>query len=309
MICPICGDKLLAGHDRAVAPANWLDCLRRCPRCQVGFSNTWSNPTILYNDPRLNVPLEVREGLLETLAMALNERNRANKRAKFGFSTSEDALTWVVFKYLHDSGQLLGVLRRAGLAIPYRAFWPEAMLLWGVPIPLDRTGQGWWLREYLEEIGDRLGEDPRSRTEPDVVIDLGPDGIFIIEVKHRSGTAVKSGDYAGWDRYYPAVSPLTYAASMRSSGCYELARNWRFGLELAAEQARPFTLACLGPDDLFLGDGAKIILPFEACLPGERAARFQKLTWADLLGAIEHPPEWFVRCVESRGYTISAGGL
>ena len=186
--CPLCGDILRAGPGEAVAPASWRDCLRRCPECEVGVSNARSRPTVLFNDPRLNVPQEVRDGVLETLALALNERNRANKRTKFGFSTSEDALTWAVFKYLHASGQLLDVLRRAGLPIPGRAPRPEAALLWGVPIPPDRAGddRGWRLRGRLQAIADRLGEDPRSRTEPDVVIDLGPDGVVVIEVKHRS---------------------------------------------------------------------------------------------------------------------------
>ena len=89
---------------------------------------------------------------------------------------------------------------------------------------------------------------------------------------------MKDGAYAGWDRYYPADSPIPYAPAVRASGCYELARNWRFGLELAAEPARPFTLACLGPDGLFRGEGLRSSNPSRlACREG--AARFQKLTW------------------------------
>jgi hypothetical protein len=159
----------------------------------------------------------------------------------------------------------------------------------------------------LESISDRLGEDPRSRTEPDVVIDLGIFGVLIIEVKHRSGTDVKTQDHAGWDRYYPAASPLTYAASMRASCCYELARNWRFGLELAADPVRPFTLVCLGPERIFRGKCAEIIRPFEACLPVEGSARFQKLTWKSLFGCVSQPPGWLVRYVGSRGYPILPG--
>jgi hypothetical protein len=159
------------------------------------------------------------------------------------------------------------------------------------------------MRGRLETIADRLGESPRSRTEPDVVIDLGDSGLIIVEVKHRSGTDVKSSGYAGWDRYYPAGSPIPHAAAIRASGCYELARNWRLGTELAAEPLRPFTLACLGPDGLFLEEGAEILRPFEAGLPSVETARFQKLTWNALLGSIEGAPEWLVRYVEARGYT------
>jgi hypothetical protein len=264
---------------------------------------------MLYNDPRQNVPEAVRDMVLDALALALNERNRPNKAIKFGFSTSEDALTWTVLKYLHDSGQLLDVLRRAGLPIPDGVSRPEALLLWGVPVPLDRTAneRGWQTREQLKLIADQLGEAPRSRTEPDVLIDLGGAGIVIIEVKHRSSTDVKAAGYDGWDRYYPAGSPLAYAASVRASGCYELARNWRFGLELAADPARPFTLACLGPAGLFRGEGAEVLRPFEACLPGDGTARFRKVRWDALLGAITDPPGWLVRHFDARGY--SAGGL
>ena len=70
-------------------------------------------------------------------------------------------------------------------------------------------------------------------------------GILIIEVKHGSPTSVKPESYAGWDRYYPIASPLPYASALRASCCYELARNWRFGLELSANPDRPFMLVCL----------------------------------------------------------------
>ena len=310
MGCPACGNILHPRPGAAIAPATWRDCLRRCLRCRVGLSNARNNPTVLFDDPRMNVPPQVQGGVVETLALAVNERNRANKAIKFGYSTSEDALTWTVFKHLIDSGQLVGVLRRAGLSIPDLASRPVAVLLWGVPIPLDRENneEGWALRARLQSIADGLGENPLSRTEPDVVIDLGDLGVLIVEVKHRSGTDVKPSRYAGWDRYYPAHGPIPYAASVRASGCYELARNWRFGLELAAGPPRPFTLACLGPESLFRGRGAEVLRPFEACLPTEATARFQKLRWDELLRAIPRPPDWLVNYVEARGYTLPTEG-
>src|SRR5262249_24349189 len=147
-------------------------------------------------------------------------------------------------------------------------------------------------------------EAPGSRTEPDMVLDLGPGGVIIIEVKHRSPTDVKPTDYPGWERYYPADSPLSYAAAIRASRCYELARNWRFGLELAAEPVRPFTLGCLGPEGLFRGEGATIIRPFEGSLPAGGPGRFRKLTWEGLFRAIEGAPDWLMRYVAARGYAI-----
>ena len=310
MACPACGSNLDPRPGDAIAPTSWRDCLRRCSECELGFSNARTGPTVLFGDPRRNVPEEVRGGVLEAIALALNVRNRANKEAKFGYSTSEDALTWTVFKHLHDSGQLVVVLRRAGLPIPERVARPEAVLLWGVPISTEgkESEVGRRLRDRLEAIADGLGEDPRSRTEPDIVIDLGESGIVIIEVKHRSGTDVKRPGYAGWGRYYPSDGPLAYGDSLRASGCYELARNWRFGLELAADPARPFTLACLGPESLFRGRGGESLRPFEAGLPGDGTAQFQKLGWNGLLGAIEEAPDWLVRYVEARGYSISSEG-
>jgi hypothetical protein len=231
----------------------------------------------------------------------MNVRNRENKKRKFGFSTSEDALTWTLFTFISDSGQLAGVLRSAGLPIADCVTQHDALLLWGVPIPSDRekNPRGWELRHSLKTISDQLGEDPTSRTEPDVIIDRGACGLFVIEVKHRSGTDLKPVDYQGWDRYCPANSPFPYTAAMRSSECYELARNWRFGLELSANPPRPFTLVYLGPDTLFhSGDFAA----FQAALPTSGTAQFKTLTWNHLLGAISERPQWLAEYVQSKGY-------
>jgi hypothetical protein len=100
---------LRARPGERVRAENWLDCLRRCEGCRVGVSNAMSNPTIIFDDPRLNIPEEVLDGVLQTLSLALNVRNRENKKRKFGFSTSEDALTWTLFKFLSDSRKLTGV--------------------------------------------------------------------------------------------------------------------------------------------------------------------------------------------------------
>jgi hypothetical protein len=132
----------------------------------------------------------------------------------------------------------------------------------------------------------RLDEDPRSRTEPDVLLYLGESGVILIELKHRGSTDVKGPNYGGWDRYFPAESPLPFAASVRASGCHELARNWRFGLGLAVDPARPCTRVCLGTESLFVGKSADILRPFEECLPRDGSARFQTLTWDSRLGTI-----------------------
>ena len=269
------------------------------------MSNRIDNPTVLFNDPRRNVPEAVRDGLLETLGLTLNVRHRDRKQAKFGISTSEDALTWTIFKYLHDSGRLASVLRRVGLPIPDRVSRPEALLLWGAPVPSEKAlnERGWKLRGRLEEIANRLRENPTLRTEPDVKIDFGADGDITLEVKHRTGTDMKNEGHREWDRYYPPNSPFPYAEAMQGSRCFGLARNWRFGLELTADPPRSFTLVCLGPADLFRDKREqKIIRSFEECLPKGGPARFRTLTWEALLGAVDHAPDWFVEFFASRGY-------
>jgi hypothetical protein len=82
------------------------DCLRRCEPCEIGASNT-ADPqrvTFIYRNPLENIPFESRAHAIEALGRALNERNRSSKLSRFGFSTSEDAVTWVVFTYLLRSG-------------------------------------------------------------------------------------------------------------------------------------------------------------------------------------------------------------
>jgi len=298
--CPKCGQRLSdAGVGRIVMACKWTKCVRRCARCWVGYSNGIGDPTIIFGRPTDNVPEEVRDGALETLDKALNLLNGGNKKTKFGFSTSEDALTWTVFRFLHESGQLLDALRAVGLPIPETVIHPRALLLWGVPVPFDPLAQseGWKLRERLEAISNQFGEVPGSRTEPDVVIDLGPHGIVVIEVKHHhSRTDVKEHAYPGWGGYQPDIEPL------RASGCYELARNWLFGLRLTPNGERPFTLACLGPRDLFNGAGDEILNGFENSLPKDGETGFRRLRWEDLLEAVDEPPPWFMAYVQSRGY-------
>jgi hypothetical protein len=304
--CPVCGEVLHQQPGEPVTATSWDTCLRRCDAHRVGFSNAGVNPKMIYGHPQdRNVPEEVRSGALETLSVALNVANRPNKITKFGFSTSEDALTWIVFNFLHKEGRLAQALRTAGLAISEQLREPDAMLLWGVPVPLDRgiSPRGWELRQQLEAISDALGERRNKRTEPDVLLDFGPDGIFIIEVKHRSGMTPVPPEDPRWMTYYP----LPYAGCIRASRCYELARNWRFGLELQGEQPRPFTLVYLGPESLFQGERAAVLQPFEECLPQEGNARFQRMHWNVLLHAIPNPPGWLLHAVHLRGYLNDLG--
>ena len=74
--------------------------------------------TYIHRDPLTNIPKECRDGVLETLSAALNVRSRSSKRSRFGFSTSEDAVTWVVFSYLLRTKQLRRALQSMHLVAP-----------------------------------------------------------------------------------------------------------------------------------------------------------------------------------------------
>lgn len=144
------------------------DCLRRCEPCAIGASNAANSDAVTYihRDPLKNIPSESREGAIQALAQAFNVRNRESKRRRFGFSTSEDAVTWVVFTYLLRSGQLLGALHRAGIIADATIATAPTLLLWGVPI--DNGTRGTQIRNQLSELCTSLQEDPNSFSEPDV---------------------------------------------------------------------------------------------------------------------------------------------
>jgi hypothetical protein len=132
--------------------------------------------TYIYRDPLKNIPIESREGASGALSRALNIRNRESKTRRFGFSTSEDAVTWVVFTYLLRSGQLFAALLRAGIVAAEIPITRPMLLLWGVPIDNDVWGAA--IRKQLCDLCTRLREQPDSFSEPDVIIDLGKHRLF-----------------------------------------------------------------------------------------------------------------------------------
>ena len=104
--CPICRSRIFPKDGSVRAATKYSECLRRCEKCGVGFANGINNPTLIYLNSEHNVPEQIREGTRQSLEQALNKQHRADKISKFGFSTSEDALTWTVFQHLRNSGQL-----------------------------------------------------------------------------------------------------------------------------------------------------------------------------------------------------------
>jgi hypothetical protein len=302
LVCPSCSGPIAAVEclDPVPKAMGFDDCLRRCAPCEIGASNASDRQvvTYIYRDPLKNIPVESREGAAEALSQAFNLRNRDSKRHHFGFSTSEDAVTWVVFTYLLRSGKLHAALWRAGLIANETPIVAPALLLWGAPIRNDARGAT--IRKRLSELCKSLREDPNSFSEPDVIIDLGESGLIFIEVKYLSGNDSKPDNYSGWSRYASAATLPWQFEDIKASGCYELARNWCLLKALAAD--RPASLVNLGPARLFSGAEGGRLDRFISALATDDLSHFKKVKWSDLLGKDwDDMPDWFAQFCRNRG--------
>src|SRR4051794_19190638 len=97
MSCRLCGATLVPDESRlGKSAASYETCAYRCEACQVGYSNRQdaATRTMIFAAPERNVPEELMVGLDVVLANAFNVRARGSKRTRFGFFTSEDAVTW-----------------------------------------------------------------------------------------------------------------------------------------------------------------------------------------------------------------------
>lgn len=130
---------------------------------------------------------------------------------------------------------------------------------------------------------------PKSRSEPDVVADCGAYGLVFIEVKYRSGNdrQVFAGKH---QKYLDGTDAFADPDLIRRSKLYELARNWRIGVELAG--GSPFTLVNL----VVKSREPEQVVEFNAGL-NQQKGQFLVLTWAELLRRVE-APEWLQRYLD-----------
>jgi len=286
--CPGCGLRLVSAATVIKTATRYADCLRRCDICGIGFSNRRTNPTTIYRSPEQNVPETVRPGVVAALGQALNVQHRPDKLAKFGCSTSEDALTWTVFAYLVLAGKLAPLFRLLGV-VGLAETEPTA-LFWGAPFPLG-SARGGELRRRLIAVCDRLGENPACRSEPDVILDFADVGLVVIEVKYLSRNERKAFGQR-YDRYVSGTSAFTDVDAIALSELYELTRNWRIGCELAAD--RPFALlnlvATLQDND--------VVMQFCSGLNTEKGY-FRTILWDDFLASFQQPL-WLTEYLRAR---------
>ena len=294
LTCPGCGSTLRG--NRAGPAGSFLGCTRKCEPCGIAFSNATNRPTTIYRDPLMNIPVAARSGAQDIVQSALNVCNRPSKWSKFGFGTSEDALTWTVFSFL---GSNPSAMRAAWTTLggdSWSAFDPSqaSILLWGTSLSPRPTSDE--VARQLIRVSDELGEAPQSRSEPDVILDGGETGLIFIEVKYLSGNDLQIG-HPHFAEYVDSEAFIDPAVSLQS-GMYELARNWRIATEMAGD--RPMSLVNLGQRARLLRQQKSLEL-FTDSLDQSRRWQFRLMDWREFLESWrQHRPGWLTEYLRQR---------
>ena len=277
-------------------------CFRKCRKCGIGVSNAkgsnLSKLSLIYLDPFCGVlNTQIRQHWEMVLKNAINKGNRTSKARKFHSSESEDHICWVVFRYLQIHKQLRRTVAQLNILDGLHPKGEEpALLLWGAAVPPDEKTAN-CLVARLEKVCDGLDEEENSRSEPDIILDFQDEGIVFIEAKH---TSPNDENHKGkWGKYLPNTEAFTDTDGVRSTGLYELARNWRIAWEMAG--SRPFTLVNLGPSKLFATPSGETLQRFRECLNTKTGGKFITTTWCELRAIIEQPEPWFCDYLRGRG--------
>jgi hypothetical protein len=284
--CPKCSKPWIEQPEQlGLTPHRFADLAFRCDTCGIGFSNATdpSGRVLIRANYTDNVPPEVADGLDAVLASALNIRARAKKPWAFASANSEDAVSWTIARALASIGSLASFLSPGVRSLSSD---PGQALLWGVPLT---AGAAEAVASSIVKVSTDLGEQPGSRSEPDVVL-VWPDLIAFVEVKLDSRNEHKAPTYKGWETYLPC--PGLFAsddADVREAGWYELTRNWVIGNRVATLHDARFVLVNLGPARL-----AKQAASFSDQLTQGPQRVFEHRRWAEVLDASPALPKWAV---------------
>jgi hypothetical protein len=294
MRCRVCGrlikpDKAVQDRlGKRLTATRREDLVYRC-RCGASYSNAAKEEerVLIAASPEENVPKQVRSGLSEALAQALNRRNRRNKAFRFCSENSEDAVTWTVFRGLERAGRL------DALVAPRRPGGEAALLVWGAPVAGARAPE---VAQALARVCDSFGESENARTELDAIVSW-PELTVLVEAKYRGENEQRPND-PSFERYLDRRH--LYAAppeEVAQAGYYELTRNWRLGNALAeALGARAFLLVNLGPAEKIETDA----FAFSNLITRSPQREFTTLSWSDLLEAAAPLEPWLDRYASDR---------
>lgn len=287
--CPQCGE-LINPKNEPIKPAySYNSCLRICEKCELGFSNSRKNPTVIYKSHLNNIPELLRQDIDYSLDNSINIMNRKNKKNKFGFSTSEDALTWSFFKYFAINNKYRDLLNLLNIDSEESYF---EIYLWGTSIckPVSDLS---FIKEYME-ISDSFNEVPMKRTETDVIIKL-LDKLIFIEVKYLSPNEIKTNQ----DIFKKYQIPDVDLEELIKSEHYELLRNWAFVSKLS--KGSKFELINLAPKKLFKDKNHNKLSQFENSLRSTNG-KFVKLSWEEILEKINNDEYevWFKKYLNEK---------
>jgi len=227
------------------------------------------------------------------LARSINEVNRRKKADWFSASTSEDAITWSVFRWLEEAGKA-SLLPELCLASTPAG--EPSLLLWGAPAGGSEAES---LRDLVIEVSDSFGEDRRRRTEMDVLL-AWPDLVMVVEVKYRSPNDRRPGRCGHRLTHY--VRPELFkadTAEVDREGYYELVRNWALGAMVAERLRRDFLLVNLAPTALRAD--------IDTLRPQLKTADHRRvlfLPWGELTSRMERDgsaPKWILDYLSARG--------
>lgn len=290
--CPSCGDELITRDEKKMRVYAFKQCLRRCEKCGVGFSNDSSNPVLLYKNYLDNIPKPLREGLNFTLNNSLNKRSRISKKNKFTSSNSEDALTWTFFKYFMINNRLSDLLKLLKIESNDSNY---EVYLWGVNINSSKINTKFY-NQFIK-ISDIFSENESSRTEPDVSLNLR-DRLIFIEVKYKSPNELPKKIKA-FTKYY--VQNVDFSKIVKCNH-YELYRNWAFASKLS--QGKNFVLMNLGLKKLFTDKNQCKLKEFEDSL-NDKKGSFIKLSWEEVVDKMNKNDydDWFIDYLRNKIYS------
>lgn len=157
--------------------------------------------------------------------------------------TSEDAVTWNVFRHLETSGLLgpwLASLTGSSVGKSSLIYWSYCD---------EPSVRGVW--PTLAKARDAFSERKDHPSEPDLIADTEA-GLFWIEAKLTASNKTKpSADAkpeaykAGGDRWYSKVIATSFERLAIAEQRYEMLRYWLLGTWAAAHLNKPFYLVSL----------------------------------------------------------------
>lgn len=294
--CPKCGIDLLPPekNDKIVKTNSYNDCLRKCNKCLIGFSNSKTKPKLIYENYNDNIPEKLIDGLDDTLKGSLNIINRKNKRNKIGFSTSEDALTWSFFKYFVLKNRINDLLNI--LNIERNDDQLPDIYLWGVCINNKNNN----LENEIIRVSDDFKEVKDRRSEPDVIIKTN-DKIVLIEVKYLSSNNINFNK----EKYQKYLIENIDNDKLYESGHYELYRNWAFASKLSMSSSK-FELINLGLNKLFNDKNKYRLMLFQESIKSSGGS-FKKISWEKICNQLEKSKsydDWFIDYLKHKIYRV-----